>query len=858
MSGSGLDDHRVHALGAVGRVGMGGEVPQLLPRGGEDPLASRLDDGLIEDPEAHAAGELADHRMAQLRRHDEAVEGLVELVAQGLGQCLGLLQPAVEERHHDRNLRWRALVGEEDPVDRLLELGRALEPVHAVMGQRAREPCDERLGQAFALDVERVQVGPEVLTGAADPFAVVLVEVLALRRRPVAGELGQVGEDREDLELAAQQLGIVGGQLVPGLLEVADQPTGRLHAHVEAHDQAAQGVEMPARAKPRPGLRRCRRRAEPDPRGIGRRHVSDGLRLDDQERRPGVDVGAGGGEDLPDPPAVRGHHRHLHLHRLEDRDRRPGLHLVARGDGDGHDERRRGGSHDASPVSRHAMGDSVDLDHPIRAVGDRVDRERVLADHQPAREAAEGLGLHGDGRAIGLDPVAARTRLRDGETIALAPVAEIDRPADLVARPWPAPRGSRIEAAALELLLGVVDVDGGGEQRDAGVTRRDVAVGGDDAVEPTGAGRAGDHLRAVEQVEQEALVRRPRAHHHGRLRQGPAQPRARLGAIPAPADDLGDTVASYVRGDDVAHGNARLDAHPRPGGQREQLDRPGRGGEATLGVLGVEPGLDRVAERGRRLALQVPARGDVDLQLHEVEPRRHLGDGVLGLQARGEPGEREGALVGAIEELDGPGAAVADRPGQVDGRRPQLAFLLGAEHRRARLLDQLPAAAPDRALPSTGGPDGAVRVGEDLHADAMRARNAGVLRRRPGVDPQARLLGEPLHAGLVAEAPDDVGRRTDEDDADASAQLGEGGILGDEAPSHPGRVGAARPERPLELAVVEVGARPADHHGLVGLAHEHRPPLGLGVQRDRPHPPAVLEVELPHRADHAHRGRRRG
>ena len=63
-----------------------------------------LDDGLVEDPEAHAAGELADRRMAQLRGHDEPVERLVELVAQRLGQRLGILEAPVEERHHGGHL----------------------------------------------------------------------------------------------------------------------------------------------------------------------------------------------------------------------------------------------------------------------------------------------------------------------------------------------------------------------------------------------------------------------------------------------------------------------------------------------------------------------------------------------------------------------------------------------------------------------------------------------------------------------------------------------------------------------------------------------------------------------------------
>ena len=88
----------------VAGTGMGGEKAQLLPRVGEDPLAGVLDDGLVEDPETHAAGQLADHRMPQLRRHDESVERLVELVAQWLGQRLGVLEASAEERYHGGNL----------------------------------------------------------------------------------------------------------------------------------------------------------------------------------------------------------------------------------------------------------------------------------------------------------------------------------------------------------------------------------------------------------------------------------------------------------------------------------------------------------------------------------------------------------------------------------------------------------------------------------------------------------------------------------------------------------------------------------------------------------------------------------
>lgn len=78
----GAGDKSVDALGVVGGIGMGGEVAQLLPPGGEDPGAGGLDDRAIEDAETHAAGELADHRIPQLGRHDESVKRLVELVAQ--------------------------------------------------------------------------------------------------------------------------------------------------------------------------------------------------------------------------------------------------------------------------------------------------------------------------------------------------------------------------------------------------------------------------------------------------------------------------------------------------------------------------------------------------------------------------------------------------------------------------------------------------------------------------------------------------------------------------------------------------------------------------------------------------------
>jgi hypothetical protein len=189
-----------------------------------------------------------------------------------------------------------------------------------------------------------------------------------------------------------------------------------------------------------------------------------------------------------------------------------------------------------------------------------------------------------------------------------------------------------------------------------------------------------------------------------------------------------------------------------------------------------------------------------------------------------------------------------------DGRIGEGALRLGLralEGRRQLLLAgghaDAPPAAPGRGLDHDRIAD---RPGV-LDGGFHRLHRAGA----PGGHRHAGLLREHLGLNLVAQAAHDIGGRADEGDADAGAQLGEVGVLGDEAPADPGRVGPALAQRALELVMVEVGVRgpaAADDHGLVGLADEHGPPLGLGVEGDRPHRAAVLEVELAHRADQAH------
>ena len=117
-----------------------------------------------------------------------------------------------------------------------------------------------------------------------------------------------------------QQRGIVGRQLTPLLLERPDKPAGLFHRHVEAHDQAAQRVQVLQRAEVCARVRCSRRRTDADSRCLGRRRGFGDPRLNAHERRSRVDVGAAGDEDVQDPAGIRGNDRHLHLHRLEDRD----------------------------------------------------------------------------------------------------------------------------------------------------------------------------------------------------------------------------------------------------------------------------------------------------------------------------------------------------------------------------------------------------------------------------------------------------------------------------------------------------------------------------------------------------------
>ncbi len=117
-------------------------------------------------------------------------------------------------------------------------------------------------------------------------------------------------------------------------------------------------------------------------------------------------------------------------------------------------------------------------------------------------------------------------------------------------------------------------------------------------------------------------------------------------------------------------------------------------------------------------AAQAPAVGDLQLQAHEVEPGRALGDRMLDLQS-GVHLEEEEASGFVRQELDGARTFVADRAGRRDRRLEQPLAHAGRplDQWRRRLLDHLLVPPLDRALALADRPHGAVLVGHDLHLD---------------------------------------------------------------------------------------------------------------------------------------------
>ena len=188
--GLGQPHHRVDVLGRLVTVGVLVEVTEVVAGVLVGLLARLPDERLLEQPVADAAAQVAQARVAQLGGDDEPVDHLADLVTLLFGHVAALLEPSLEEGPDDRDVVGSPLLGEEDPVDGLLQPCTGLEVHHAVVADGTGQPDLERVGQLLLLDVERLEVGVEVLARAVH----LLLGRLLLVGRPVAREVADVGE----------------------------------------------------------------------------------------------------------------------------------------------------------------------------------------------------------------------------------------------------------------------------------------------------------------------------------------------------------------------------------------------------------------------------------------------------------------------------------------------------------------------------------------------------------------------------------------------------------------------------------------------------------------------------------------
>ena len=331
-------------------------------------------------------------------------------------------------------------------------------------------------------------------------------------------------------------------------------------------------------------------------------------------------------------------------------------------------------------------------------------------------------------------------------------------------------------------------------------------------------------------------------------------------------------------------------------GGRQASTVPLAGRKSFAGILGVEPRLDGVpvdAQPGLRDAQRIALR-DADLLAHEVQAADGLRHRMLHLQAGVHLQEPE--VPAAEQELHGAGGGVPDGGRGLHGGGAHRLAQGVVEGRRGRLLDDLLVATLDRALALEAMHDVAPLVAQDLHFDVARPRQPAleedrvvaegarglaprrldrrleVVRRfhhphalaaaaRGGLDQQRiadrlrggrrvgagrdLVRGQRGHAGrvhralggqLVAHRGDGVGRRPHPDQPRLLDGAREAGVLREEAVAGVDRLRAAAPGRVEDLSDVEValGRRAtAQRDRLVGLAHERRVGVAVGVDGDR-------------------------
>ena len=308
---------------------------------------------------------------------------------------------------------------------------------------------------------------------------------------------------------------------------------------------------------------------------------------------------------------------------------------------------------------------------------------------------------------------------------------------------------------------------------------------------------------------------------------------------------------------------------------------------------------------------------DADLQLDEIASGDRLGDAVLDLETRihleearavGADQELDGADAHVPDRLRQPLGPFPElrEDGRGERRRRRLfEDLLVAALRRAvtraerthvtvhvggdlhldvtraddLALEKEPAVA-ERRLRFRGG--GAKRRGQrrgvvdDANAapaaacrrlhdqriaeprpDLRRRRRVGDAVAAPRGDRDADTLGELLGGDLVAERAHDGARRSEKAHPFRGDAVGEGRVFGDEAPPRPHRVGVHDAQRADDRVLIEIGAHlgaaGGEAHRGIGVPHERRVAIDVGVEDCRAQIRALACAQRFHRAQAAHR-----
>jgi len=622
----------------VGGVRVGGQGGHLGAHAGEHLGPLTVDLRLVEPAEPDAAGHVADHREAALGGADQALQ----MSPGHRGQRLlrrGFGDPAVQDAGDQLHVRGEPLLGQEHPEDGRVQQRGAAQIVHAVVRQGARETASEFIRKPGAFHVQALQVAVEVLPIAVHPQFAALLGA----GRTVPAQLGDVGEQAHQVDLPGEDVTARGADLVPRGHIVGEQRLAP--GRVEVVAEQNRGQRRASLGRPGRGVRALGRTRESQSgdqpgsvRRLGGLVVADLLQT--HQRGAGLDLTPGDDEQFLDPPGEGRRQDGLHLHRLQHQHRVAGGHQVADVHR-GRDHQRRGrGPQDAALVPADPVGDPLDLDQVDGTVLGGHQPEPPTADRQPGVERVQSLQVHRDRLLLATGGhghlEALRTGPDRGHLINRAAQLEVDRTAGLVLHLGTPAVGGLQQARDLDGLLVGVRLDRRGDQRHPGVPVVHQTSLGADAVDPAGVcptagGLTGDHRRLVQQVEDEALVRRAAFDHDGGLGHRPAQASQRLVAVASHGDDLGDHRVEVGR-NLVALGDPGV--HPDPGsrGQVEPLDASRGGGEIAVGILGVEPGLDRMADLDRLVASQPTARRDVQLRLDQIHVGGRFGDRVLHLQ----------------------------------------------------------------------------------------------------------------------------------------------------------------------------------------------------------------------------------